>query len=284
MRRVYVTGARGMLGKALVPLLEKKYEVKATDLPEADITDRDNIVSDIRSFSPDYVFHLASMTDVDLCELHPEQARLSNTTGTRNVAEGAKETGAMMIYISTGMIYNGRKKGPYTEYDLPDPVNVYGRTKYEGELEIGRLLKRYFIFNTCWIFGGGKEDKKFVSKILELAGKNKKLKIVDDRIGSPTYTVDFARAIADLIEQNEYGRFHCVNSGLASRFQLAEKILQIAGITGCSLTPVSSDEFPLPAPRPEMEGMSNYRLTLMGLDNMRPWDEALSEYIREVLI
>lgn len=270
-----------MLGKALVPLLNLEYEVRATDLPEYDIRDGSSIIGDIVSFSPDYIFHLASMTDVDGCEIDPDQAYLSNTVGTRNVALASKETDAVMIYISTGMIYNGRKKYPYIEYDRPDPVNVYGSTKYQGELEIRKLLKKFYIFNTCWVFGGGKEDKKFVQKILKLAGENKTLKIVDDKIGSPTYTLDLARTIIDLIETGQYGRYHCVNEGTVTRFGLAKKILEIAGISGCELIPVCSDEFVLAAPRPYMEGMINYRTMLMGLQPMRPWEDALEEYIKD---
>ena len=280
MKRVYVTGSRGMLGKALVPLLSLKYEVRATDLPEYDIKDESLIIDDIVSFSPDYIFHLASMTDVDRCEEEPDQAYLSNTVGTRNIAVASKETDAVMIYMSTGMIYNGRKKHPYIEYDRPDPVNVYGSTKYQGELEIRKLLEKFYIFNTCWIFGGGKDDKKFVQKILKLASENKSLKIVDDKTGSPTYTLDLARTMIDLIENGQYGRYHCVNKGIVSRYGVAKKILEIAGISDCELLPDSSKEFPLPAPRPDMEGMINYRLRLMGLQPMRPWEDALSEYIK----
>ncbi len=247
MERIYVTGARGMLGKALVPLLSQKYEVKGSDLPECDITDEESIAEDIASFSPDRVFHLASMTDVDLCERDPERAYLVNAAGTRNVALASKKADAVMAYISTGMIYNGRKRYPYTEYDRPDPVNVYGSTKYQGEIEIRKLLKKYYIFNTCWIFGGGKEDSKFVQKILRLAGEKTVLKIVDDRFGSPTYTLDLAEKIIELSETGQYGRYHCVNEGCVSRFGLAKKILEIAGISGCRLEPVSSEEFPADA-------------------------------------
>ncbi len=273
-----------MLGKALVPVFREKYEVRATDLPEHDIRDKPAIIDDICSFHPNFVLHLASMTDVDGCEKNPQQAYLSNTAGTRNVAIACSRCDATMAYISTGMIYNGRKKGPYIEYDKPDPVNVYASTKYQGELEIGKLLKHFFIFNTCWVFGGGRQDSKFVARILELAVKNNKLRVVNDKIGSPTYTVDMAKAIFGFIESGKFGRYHCVNEGSVTRFGLAKEILRIAGITDCLLTPVSSDEFPLPAPRPDMEAMSNYGFRLLGLGPMRKWQDALEEYIKTVLL
>ena len=283
MERVYVTGARGMVGKALLPVFSGMFEVRGTDLPEVDVTDADAVVRDIAGFAPRIIIHLASMTDVDGCELDPEAARAVNVTGTANVAEAASASGASMVYLSTGMIYNGKKTAPYIEYDRPDPVNVYGRTKYEGELEIGRRLDRYYIFNTCWIFGGGRADKKFVARILEIAGESGKLRVVSDKYGSPTYTVDLARAIRSLIGPGSgdlpYGRYHLVNRGCASRFEVAAEIVRAAGLDGVEIEPVSSDAFDLPAPRPDMEAMSSYRLDIMGLGSMRGWKEALGDYI-----
>lgn len=282
MKRAYVTGAGGMLGKALVPVFSDRYRIRATDIDDCDIRE-DAIIDDIRSFEPDIVFHLASMTDVDRCELEPDEAFRSNTLGTRNVALACSGCDAVMVYISTGMIYNGLKRYPYIEYDKPDPVCVYGKTKYEGELEIRKLLKKYYIINTCWAFGGGPEDKKFVHRMMELAAANSELRVVDDKFGSPTYTADLSRALYRIVESAEYGRYHCVNKGCVSRFEIASEIVRISGIKGCTVVPVSSEEFPLPAPRPRMEAMKNYNLMLMGLDLMRDWREALEEYITTTL-
>jgi len=284
MKKVYVTGGSGGLGKAVVPVLSSSYEVRATDLPDVDVRDAAAVMADITRYEPDIVLHLASMTDVDKCELFPEEASLSNRTGTRNVALACREIGAVMAYVSTGMIYNGCKRHPYIEYDRPDPISVYGRTKYEGELEIRSICERFYIFNTCWLFGGGKEDRKFVAKIIDLAEKGGEIRIVDDKFGSPTYTADLARCIATLIGQPETGRYHCVNAGQASRYELAKEIVRIAGIDGCRIIPVSSDNFDLPAPRPRMEAMADYNLRLLGLNIMRDWREALGEYITTTLI
>jgi dTDP-4-dehydrorhamnose reductase len=288
VKKAYVTGSQGMLGRALIPLFEKEYEVKGTDLPEHDITNADKISDSIASFSPDLVIHLASMTDVDGCQLDPSKAFEVNVTGTRNVAEACRRCDATMVYVSTGMIYNGRKGAPYIEYDHPDPINIYGETKYKGELAIMEILEKYYIFNSCWLFGGGAEDRKFVARIMELSRNEKELRIVDDKFGSPTYTVDLAGAILRVIGSGatdvDFGRYHCVNRGCVNRFELAGEILTIADMNDCRLIPVPSDEFDLPAPRPAMEAMSNYSLDLLGLQPMRDWREALREYITTVLL
>jgi len=273
-----------MLGRALVPVFERTCEVRGTDLPGMDITDAEKIAGDIETFSPDTVVHLATMTDVDGCETDPEAARLVNVVGTENVAKACAGCGALMIYISTGMIYNGRKPGPYIEYDSPDPVNVYGRTKYEGELAVRKHLSRYYIFNTCWIFGGGPEDKKFVPRIIELGRDRDRLEVVDDTFGSPTYTVDLAEAIYDLLERPDfepaYGRYNLAGRGCVNRLEQTREIFAAAGIDGCELVPVPSDRFRLPAPRPRMEALSNYSLDILGFHPMRDWREAIRDYVR----
>ncbi len=288
MKKIYVTGADGMLGTALVPVFRTAFDVRGTDLPEIDVTDSAAVKADISSYSPDVVIHLASMTDVDGCETDPEMAHRINTQGTDNVAAACAGCGATMVYISTGMIYNGQKNGPYIEYDSPSPVNRYGLTKYKGELAVRKHLKNYYIFNTCWIFGGGPEDKKFVAKIIELGRERDRLEIVDDTFGSPTYTVDLSRALFDFLGNDALearpGRYHCAGRGSVNRLELAREIFSIAGIDDCELVPVSSAKFDLPAPRPHMEALSNYALDLLGLHLMRDWREALRDYITSTFI
>jgi dTDP-4-dehydrorhamnose reductase len=280
LKKVYVTGADGMLGRALVPVLRKSYDLRGTDLPEHDVTDAESIREDIVSFSPDFVIHLASMTDVDACETDPPAASRINTGGTGNVAAACRDCGAAMLYVSTGMIYNGRKPGPYIEYDAPDPVNVYGRTKYEGELTVRKHLDKFWIINTCWVFGGGPEDKKFVAKIIELGRERDSLEIVDDTFGSPTYTEDLAQTIYGILAEGlPSGRYHAAGRGIANRLEMTREIFSAAGITGCELVPVSSARFAAPAPRPRMEALGNYALDLLGYHMMRDWREAVREYV-----
>lgn len=284
MDRVYITGVKGMLGRAVVPLLRDRYEIFPPDLGEPDVRDADLIAREITSCRPGFVLHLAAMTDVDGCETNPEEARRVNALGTRNVALACRACDAALVYTSTGMTYNGEKITAYVESDAPGPINVYGRSKYEGELAVGELLSRYYVFYTCWLFGGGPEDKKFVAKIVESARATGKLRAVDDKFGSPTYTVDLARALCAFIETGLYGKYHCANAGVASRFEMARVILDAARITDCELVPVSSSTFPLPAPRPRMEGLRNHNFELLGLSLMRGWKEALTEYVEETFV
>jgi dTDP-4-dehydrorhamnose reductase len=272
-----------MLGQALLPVFRERYEVYASDVDECDVRDQKLVKEEICGCNPRFVLHLAAMTDVDECERNPDEAFRINTLGTRNVALACQSCDAVMVYINTGSVYSGSKPAPYTEYDTPDPRSAYARSKYQGELIVRDLLSRFYVFYACWLFGGGADDKKFVANIFDLAGKNRELKIVDDMFGSPTYTADLSKAVYSFIESGLYGKYHCVNRGMANRFAVAEEILRIANITGCRLIPVSSAEFPRPAPRPRMEAMRNYNFDLLGLDLMRDWREALEEYILTTL-
>jgi dTDP-4-dehydrorhamnose reductase len=190
-----------------------------------------------------------------------------------------------MVYISTISVFDGRKCEPYTEFDQPNPQSWYSRSKYQGELIVEKLLSRYYIARAGWMFGGGPEDKKFVAKMMELAGNRDTLKVVKDKYGSPTYTADIASGVERLSRTDLYGTYHMVNTGgFCNRFEFAQRILEFAQITSCELQPVSSAEFPLPAPRPDMEAARNYNLELRGLDWMPPWQEALQRYVETTLL
>jgi dTDP-4-dehydrorhamnose reductase len=279
MDRIYVTGVRGMLGRAVVPLFRDAYEIFPADLGEPDVCDAELIADEIARCRPRYVLHLAAMTDVDGCEADPEGAFRINERGTRNVALACRRCDAVLVYISTGMTYNGRKESPYVESDTPDPINVYARSKYGGELAVRELLPRSYIFYTCWLFGGGRDDKKFAAKIIDSAKGSRELKAVTDKFGSPTYTLDLAAAIRRFIDTGLYGKYHCANTGVATRYDMAEVILKAARIENCRVVPVSSDAFQLRAPRPRMEALRNYNFELLGLTPMRGWREALAEYV-----
>ena len=269
-----------MLGRAVSSLFRDRYELYPADLGEVDIRQPDLIIDDICRHEPDLVMHLAAMTDVDLCEEEPDEAYSVNALGTRNVALACQRSGAVMVYINTGSIYDGSKDTPYTEYDPPGPLNVYGRSKYAGELYVRELLSRFYIFYTCWMFGGGAEDKKFVAKIIDLARQNRELSVVDDKRGSPTYTVDMASAMFHFVETGLFGRYHCANKGSVNRFEVASAVLEAAGIEDCTLRRVPSSEFDLPATRPRNESLRNYNFELLGLEMMRDWRSALEEYVK----
>jgi dTDP-4-dehydrorhamnose reductase len=286
--KILVTGADGMLGSALCPTLSQKgHKVIPTDLvPEGggiehlDVRSYERVGKIVEEIRPDMVMHLAAETDVDKCELEPDHAFLTNTIGTQNVALACQSHSIVMVYISTIGVFYGDKPEPYTEFDIPNPINVYGRSKLEGEKIVQNLLQRYYIVRAGWMVGGGpRKDKKFVGKIIRQIKETNVLKAVSDKIGSPTYTFDFSKCLTDLIETGYYGLYHCTNKGYGSRFDVAKKIVDFLGRSDVTVEPVSSAYFPLPAARARSEMSRNYKLELLGKDTMRNWEDALKEYI-----
>jgi len=286
--KILVTGAAGMLGSALCPeLMQRKHEVLATDLAPVDegieyldVRSYKQVEEFVDRIKPDMVMHLAAETDVDKCELEPDHAFLTNTIGTQHVTLLCQKRSIMMVYISTIGVFYGDKPEPYTEFDSPNPINVYGQSKLEGEKIIQSLLDRYYIVRAGWMVGGGpKRDKKFVAKIIKKINEGTELKAVNDKVGSPTYTVDFSKCLADLIETGYHGLYHCTNKGFGSRFDVAEKIVDFLGRSDVTVEPVSSAYFPLPAARARSEMSRNYKLELLGMDTTRNWEDALKEYI-----
>jgi len=279
MKNVLVTGAKGMLGVDVCRVFSDKYNVFPTDVDEMDVRNYDQVRRTIAKVKPDVILHLAAMTDVDACEREPDLAYRANAIGTQNIALAANDCDAVLVYLSTGSIYGGDKEYPYTEYDEPVPKSIYSKSKLAGEEWVSRTARKFFIITAGWMFGGGILDKKFVRKIIELSYQKKELKVVNDKFGSPTYTVDLSMGILDILEWGRYGKYHMANEGYCTRFELAKKIMSIIDNKSCRLRPVSSEEFPLAAPRPRMEAIHNYNLMLMGKEIMRPWENALEDYV-----
>jgi dTDP-4-dehydrorhamnose reductase len=286
--RILLSGAAGMLGSALCPTLKKRrHEVFATDLAPAtdemkllDVRNFKQVEAMVKDVKPDIFMHLAAETDVDRCELEPDHAYMTNTIGTQNVALACQRQGIVMVYISTIGVFYGDKIEPYTEFDTPNPINVYGQSKLEGEKIVQSLLNKYYIVRAGWMVGGGPaRDKKFIGKIIRQLDETKILRAVDDKIGSPTYTIDFSRCLSDLIETGFFGLYHCTNKGYCTRFDVAKKIIEILGRNDVTVKPVSSAHFPLPAERARSEMSRNYKLELLGLDTTRYWADALRDYI-----
>ncbi len=281
--KVLITGAAGMLGSDLGPIFSEWHNVVPTDIDQLDVRDAGQVQRWCNELKPELIIHLAAATDVDECERNPDLAYATNALGTRNVALAAQQVGATLVYVSTISVFNGTKCEPYTEFDPPDPLSHYSRAKYAGEQIVQSLLNKYYIVRAGWMFGGDTEDKKFVAKIISLAKERPVLNIVDDRFGSPTYTVDLARALLELIETGLYGTYHLVGTGAyCSRFEYAQAILEYAEVHSCQLRPVSSAAFPLSAPRPRMEAARNYHLELMDKNGMHPWRETLQEYVQRL--
>lgn len=286
--KILVTGSAGMLGSALCPTLAQRgHKVFATDLSSLDagighldVRSCTKVEDLVGKKKPDMVMHLAAETDVDRCEIEPDHAFLTNTIGTQNVALACQRQNIVMVYISTIGVFYGDQVEPYSEFDLPNPINIYGRSKLEGEKIVQNLLQQYYIVRAGWMVGGGpKRDKKFIGKIMNQIKEKNVLKAVNDKIGSPTYTVDFSKCLVDLIETGYFGLYHCTNKGYCSRFDVAKKIVDLMGRQDVTVQPVSSAYFPLPAARARSEMSRNYKLELLGIDNMRNWENALKEYI-----
>lgn len=286
--RTLITGANGMLGTALCRELEKNnFKIYATDVSRdgdskhLDIRDLGELLGAIEGFKPDIVFHLAAETDVDKCEIEPEHAYLTNTIGTENVALACQKTDTVMVYISTAGVFDGNKNEPYNEFDTPNPINIYGKSKWEGEKIVGSLLSKYFIFRAGWMMGGGKKDKKFVGKIVNLLKNKNELSVVNDKIGTPTFVDDLAKCMISMIKTDRYGLFHMANKGICSRYDIACEIVKILRRKDVKINPVNSAAFPLPAPRGRSEAMVNFKLDLLGLNSMRTWQEALHQYLKD---
>lgn len=288
--KVLVTGAAGMLGDALVPtLIENGYEVYATDINAdnktinyLDVRDYDSVTRYVEQLKPEIVIHLAAETDVEKCESNPRQAFLANSIGTKNVLSACRKSNALIVYTSTAGVFDGSKKEPYTELDEPNPINVYGKSKLEGEKYV-RQLDRYFIIRAGWMMGGGmSKDKKFVKKIVKQLIEGKKmLHVVNDKIGTPTYTWDFSKCLISILRTGDYGTYHAVNKGNGTRFDVARKILEFLGKRDVELIPVTSEFFGREyyAPRPRSETLHNLILEIKGMNRMSEWIEALKRYI-----
>ena len=275
--KVLITGAKGMLGRDLVKTFQRGYDTLPLGHEDLDVTDRERTIELLREIRPDLVIHSAGYTDVDGCEDRPEEAYRVNGLGTRNVAEGCGEIGAVMVYISTDYVFDGKKGSPYLEMDDPCPVNIYGASKLMGEGFVRDLLTRYYIIRTSWLFGKG--GANFVKAILEKAGEGKGLEVVDDQFGSPTYTVDLSEKIEEVVRRGGYGIYHITNSGHCSWFDFACEIVRISNPHHVSLKAIKSWQLDRRAKRPAFSVLDNLMLRLEGIPPLRSWKEALQEYL-----
>lgn len=267
LSEVLVTGASGMLGSYV------DFGIK-TGRESLDVTDIKQVLGVCGKSRPKIILHLAAETDVDRCEREPSRAYLINAVGAYNVALAAKNYGAKMIYISTAGVFNGKKLEPYEVADAPNPQNHYGHSKFLGECAVKSLLDDYLILRVCWMVGGGPNmDKKFVAKIMkQLNGGSKEIRAITDQIGSPTYGKDLMRAIKILIEENKIGTFHLPNKNFASRYGVAKFVVDIVK-PEVKVSAVDSSYFNLDALRPKNESLAS------STDLMRPWQEAMREYL-----
>jgi len=281
-----------MLGDAFYRQFNNNYELKCTDidvnenwLSYLDFRSFKEYRDDVIKFSPNYLFHLGAFTDLEYCELHPNETYQTNTKSVEHGVKIANELNIPILFISTAGIFNG-KKNIYDENDTPDPMGHYAKSKYMGELFVQENARKYLICRAGWMMGGGpKKDKKFVQKIIsQLNLGSNQLFIVNDKLGTPTYTHDFARNVKLLIEKGKTGLYNMVCKGKTSRMEVAWKLINLLRLNGTiKINEVSSDYFQKEyfAPRPASERLINARLHKESLDVMRGWKTSLSDYISE---
>ncbi|MCD6302089.1 MAG: dTDP-4-dehydrorhamnose reductase [Anaerolineae bacterium] len=274
--RIAVTGSEGQLGKAIQALVPED-NLLPMDLPEHDITDLAHTVESIRTFAPDVVIHTAAITDVDGCERDPDLAYRVNVIGTRNVAVAACQAGCPVAYISTDYVFDGAKTSPYREYDAPHPLSVYAETKEAGERVVRNHAPAHYIVRVAWLYGAG--PRNFPQTVLRLARERREMTMVTDEIGSPTYAHDVAQALLQLVAMPAYGTYHLTNGGVCSRYELAQAIIELAGIEGVMIHP--SENYQRLARVPKRCELKNTMAAQLGI-RMRPWQDALAAYIESL--
>ena len=282
-KKILVTGCNGQLGRAI----NKEYAGSDvtfinTDVAEGegvtalDITKIEQVLSLVRAEQPEVIINCAAHTNVDACEKQWDAAYRINALGPRNLSIAAEAVGAKMIHVSTDYVFEGNGTKPYTEFDAPNPVSAYGKTKLEGEKFVQQFSNHFFIFRTAWLYGvnGG----NFPKTMLELAKTHDELTVVYDEVGTPTYTPDLAEAIGKLIETDYYGIYHITNSGSCSWCEFAKYIFEIAGVD-VKVTPVTASEFARPAPRPSYSVLNNKKWVDNGFEPLRSYKEAIKDYL-----
>lgn len=291
-KKIYMAGSGGMLGEAFRRIYGTKNSLRCTDkdvndtwLSFLDFRDADAYARDVEAFRPDYLFHLGAHTSLEYCEENPDDAYATNTIAVETAVHIANRLNIPLLYISTAGIFDG-EKDTYDDWDEPNPLGHYARSKFMGERFVYQNLRHHLVCRAGWMMGGGPaKDKKFIQKLMAQikAGKTE-LMVVDDKLGTPTYTHDFARNVALLLEKEYWGIYNMVCSGITGRLEVAQELVRLLGKeTDVKVTPVSSDFFAKEyfAARPPSERLITRKLELRGLNIMRDWRICLAEYISD---
>ena len=274
--KIFLTGAQGQLGKELQKRLQGT-DFLPTDVQELDITDEAAVSAMIGKYRPDVVVHGAAWTQVDLAEEKIDLAYKVNVIGTQNIAMACREVNASMVYISTDYVFDGLLGRSYTEIDATNPLSIYGKTKLAGEVMARQVTEKLFTLRTAWLYGDG---PNFVRTMLKLGQEREELQVVNDQFGCPTSTVDLAEAVLRIIRTKRYGTYHAVNSGVTTWYDFAVKIFELSGNTKVKVTPVTTEQFVRPAPRPKYSPMDTRLLGLALGWRPKAWEEALAEYLQ----
>lgn len=277
---VVVCGSGGMLAADVSAVFNQRgHKITDLSIKDLDITELEAVRVKLRTLKPCLVFNAAGYTNVDGCEYDPDLAYQVNCLGARNLAVASEELGVPIVHISTDYVFGGKSSRPYREYDSADPVNTYGRSKYDGELMVRHHCPHHYIVRTSWLFGN--HGNNFIQTMLRLAGQRDSLRVVDDQMGSPTYTRDLAEAITELVEKPAYGTYHLTNSDCCTWFTFAQEIFKIAGVNNINVESISTKQLDRPAERPRYSVLDNYLWRLDGHIALRSYKDALTDYLAE---
>ena len=275
--KVLVTGVNGQLGYDVVKELEQRgHKAIGVDRKIMDLTSTEQIKECVETVKPEAIIHCAAYTAVDKAEDEEELCRRVNATATKDIAECAKKLDIPMIYISTDYVFDGTKDGGYKEEDTPNPINVYGQTKYEGELYVQELLEKYYIVRISWVFG--ENGNNFIDTMLRLAKEMDSLNVINDQVGSPTYTKDLSRLLVDMVETDKYGIYHATNEEYCTWYEFAKEIFKISKID-IEVNPINTSQYSTKAARPLNSKLNKDKLTNNGFNKLTTWKESLKEYI-----
>lgn len=292
--KIVVTGAKGQLANEIINILKSgqseigrtsyeydNNECVAVDIDELDITDSNAVDNFVLSEVPDIVINCAAATNVDGCETNFELALKVNAIGPRNLARACNKSGAKLVHISTDYVFGGTGTTPYSEWDLPNPQSIYGKSKLLGENYVREQISEYFIVRTSWLYGYN--GNNFVKTMIKLGHEKDEIKVVNDQRGNPTNANDLAHHILKIALSDEYGIYHCTGTGECSWFEFSKEIMRLASLS-CKILPCTTDEFPRPAKRPAFSSLNNLMLKTTFGDEMREWKIALKEYISKITL
>ena len=278
--RVLVTGVNGQLGYDVIrELTRRSIECRGVDIDDLDITKKEDVETYLKDYRPDVLVHCAAYTAVDAAEDNEGFCYRINVEGTEYLAEACERINAKMMYFSSDYVYNGEGDKPWVETDETDPLNVYGRTKFLGEEAVRDNVDEHFIIRTSWVFG--KNGSNFIKAMLRLSETRDELTVVDDQIGSPTYTLDLAKLVVEMIRTEDYGTYLATNEGYCSWYEFACEIFRQAGKT-VNVIPIDSDVYPQKARRPKNSRLSKEKLTANGFKKLPDWQDALARYLVEI--
>ncbi|MCE5300073.1 MAG: dTDP-4-dehydrorhamnose reductase [Spirochaetia bacterium] len=275
--KVLVFGGTGLLGTDIIEACKDEYKMVKSGSAECDITDAAKVYDFVKTHRPDVVINSAAITDVDKCESDHDTAFKINAMGPKNIAIACRDFNARLMHISTDYVFDGKKGDSYSEFDKPNPINVYGQSKLLGEELVQTSGAKYMIIRTAWIFGSHR--KHFVDYVAESITNGTEIVAVKDMVSSPTFSVDLADTIKALIPLNQYGVFHACNKGYCSRVQMVEEIMKIMRKT-TRVQVMNQSQWKRPAARPVFSALKNYHLHLMDIDTMAGWRDALKRYIK----